>query len=134
MTQSTRTSILPIRGQPWQLWLPQMLVFLYLLFALILFVLVPVMASEQMNVSSRNYFFIPFFVGVVYLASALWIFFIRGTKSGVRTYTIFAASVTLVCAGFYDLNYTQQLSNFWIMALTLVAATMVNLAFSFDRK
>ncbi len=134
MTQSTRTSILPIRGQPWQLWLPQMLVFLYLLFALILFVLTPVSAITQMNVTVGKYFFIPFFVGVVYLGSAFWIFFARGTKSGVRSYTVFSVSVALVFAGFFDLNFTQQLSNFWIMALTLTAATLVNLAFSFPQE
>ena len=134
MTQSTRTSILPIKGQPWQLWLPQLLVFVYLLFAIILFVLVPVRAIAQMSVSTGNYFFIPFFVGVVYLASALWIFFIRGAKSGVRTYTVFATSVALVCAGFFDLNSTRQLSNFWIMALALAAATMIDLALCFPQE
>jgi len=134
MTQSTRTSILPIRGQTWQLWLPQLLVFLYLLFALTLFVLVPVRAIEQMNGSSGNYFYIPYFIGIVYLGSALGLFFTHGVKSAVRTYIIFAASVGLVCAGFFDLNSTQELSNFWLMALCLAAASLINLAFFVPRE
>jgi signal transduction histidine kinase len=80
------------------------------------------------------YLFIPFTVGVIFLASAVWSFTVRRTRTSGQIVSFFFTSVAIVLASVFDLFTSQQLVGLWLIALGLTAGAGFNLAFVFPRE
>jgi signal transduction histidine kinase len=81
-----------------------------------------------------RFFYIPYFVGLVYLGVSLWIFGLRRSETAGRAFSIMASSVAVGTAGLLDLYTTHHLTYIWIMAASLVGASLLHLALVFPQE
>ena len=79
------------------------------------------------------YFYLPYFIGVVYLLSGLWIFAIRRNLSTGRSFVIISAATAVAVAGIFDLYTTHRLTYLWTLAVPLAGGALIELAFTFPR-
>ncbi len=81
-----------------------------------------------------RFFYIPYLVGLVYLIVSLWIFGLRRSETAGHAFSIMASSVAVVTAGLLDLYTTHYLTYIWIMAASLVGASLFHLALVFPQE
>jgi signal transduction histidine kinase len=80
------------------------------------------------------YFIVPYFVGLVFLASGLWIFGIRRSEPVGRAYALFATSVALASGALFDLYTTHWLTVLWTLSLPMAAGAVIDLALVFPQE
>ena len=80
------------------------------------------------------YFFIPFFVGLVFLITSWWIFGLRRTETSGRAFTIFASSAALGASGLFNVYTTHQFLYLWALAIPLIGAGLINLGLVFPQE
>lgn len=80
------------------------------------------------------FFLIPFGVGLIYLISAIWVFFSRRSYEAGRAYVVFSSSLAVVTGAFFDLYTTHQLTYLWTFALLIAGAAAINLGVVFPKK
>ncbi len=81
-----------------------------------------------------RFFYLPYLIGLVYLAASLWIFGLRRSETAGRAFSILASSVAVVTAGLLDLYTTHYLIYIWLMAVSLVGASLLHLALVFPQE
>ncbi|HEY3311613.1 MAG TPA: GAF domain-containing protein [Anaerolineales bacterium] len=81
-----------------------------------------------------RFFFLPYLVGLVYLAVSLWIFGMRRSETSGRAFSILASSVALVVGGLLDLYTTNHLTYLWVAAIPLVGAALIHLGMVFPQE
>ena len=81
-----------------------------------------------------SYFYIPYFIGLVYLAIGAWMTSMRVKESAGRSFIIFANSLALGAAGLFDVYTTHNLTYLWTFAIAMAGASLLDLAFSFPRE
>ncbi len=81
-----------------------------------------------------QFFYLPYFIALVYLAVSLWIFGLRRTETAGRAFSIMASSVAVVTAGLLDLYTTNYLTYLWILAVSLVGASLFHLGLVFPQE
>ncbi len=81
-----------------------------------------------------RFFFLPYFVGLVYLGVSLWIFGLRRSETAGRAFSIMSSSVAVVTASLLDLYTTHHLTYVWVMAVSLVGASVLHLALVFPQE
>ncbi len=93
------------------------------------------MRLEQFSPADAiGYFLVPYLIGLIYLASSLYVFFIRrGTPAG-RAFSLFATSVAITTAGLFDLYTTNRLVFLWTLSLALAGGALFNLASLFPEE
>jgi signal transduction histidine kinase/putative methionine-R-sulfoxide reductase with GAF domain len=80
------------------------------------------------------YAVMPYLIGLVYLASGLWIFLTRRKLATSRPFTLFAASVSIVLAGIFDQLTTQRLQVLWPIVLGIAPGALLDLALRFPQE
>lgn len=80
------------------------------------------------------YFFVPYLIGLAFLAAAIWIFSIRRQVTSGIAFVLFATSVALGVGTLFDLYTTHRLSAIWSMALPLTAASLIHFVVVYPRE
>jgi signal transduction histidine kinase/putative methionine-R-sulfoxide reductase with GAF domain len=80
------------------------------------------------------YFYLPYLVGLVYLAAGIWVFVIRRTHASGRAFAQFCTSVALSIGLIFDLYTTHWLTPLWTIAIGLVGGTAIALVMLFPRE
>ncbi len=80
------------------------------------------------------YLFFPIFVGIIYLISAVWVFFYRRHFDNGKAYIIFACGVSIAMGGLFDFYSLHRLATVWLIAPAFAAAAMVTMALTFPEK
>ncbi len=81
-----------------------------------------------------GYFFLPYFIGLVYLLSGLYVFGIRRYDPAGRAFALFTASTAIGLSCLYDLYTTNYLAPIWSFSLAMVGGALVNLALLFPER
>lgn len=66
---------------------------------------------------SFTFFYLPFFIGLILLASGVWFFLMRRNSPSGRAFSVFMASVAVCTAGLFDLYTTHAFSWLWYLAV-----------------
>jgi len=77
------------------------------------------------------FFALPYLIGTIYLICAIWIFLTLRYQSSARTFVIFAASVAISAAGWFDFISAHTFAYFWQAAILTAGAAIANLALLF---
>jgi hypothetical protein len=77
------------------------------------------------------YYYIPVFIGLVYLASGLVMFALRRGQEYARALIVFSISIAIVAVGLLDLYTTQIFTYIWLFALVLAGASIFDMAILF---
>lgn len=86
------------------------------------------------NLSLLSYFWIPYVVGLIYLITSLWVFFLRRLNNPIRIFALFASAAALSVAGYFDHLTSQALNALWISAVALAGGALINLAAVFPEE
>ncbi|MGE5224028.1 MAG: hypothetical protein ACM3PY_16430 [Omnitrophica WOR_2 bacterium] len=79
-------------------------------------------------------FWLPYGIGLVYLALGLWIYSLRKNTPAGRAFTDFCACVAIVTALTFDLSTTHLGAAVWTVVLTLVGSDLISLALLFPEE
>ena len=74
-----------------------------------------------------RFFYLPYLVGILYLAVSLWIFGLRYADPAGRAFSILATSIAIGVAGLLDLYTSNHLTYLWVTAVPLAGAALINL-------
>lgn len=77
------------------------------------------------------YLYFPFFIGLVYLISSIWVYGLRRNDVAGRAFVLFSTSVGLALGTLFDLYTTQRLVYLWTLALALGGGGMLTVAMVF---
>ena len=77
---------------------------------------------------------IPLVIGLVFLASGLWVLSMRRYDTTGQVFSTFTASVAITAAGLFEIGTTGQLTGFWTFCLAMAGGTMVHLALLFPQE
>lgn len=84
--------------------------------------------------SQLKYFYLPYFLGLIYLGFGLWIFSIRRDETAGRAFAVLAASCALVLGCLFDLYTTHSLVLLWTIGLPMIGASLIHLALVFPQE
>lgn len=79
-------------------------------------------------------FYIPYLIGLVYLAVSLWIFGLRRNETAGRAFSIFSSSVAVATGALFDLYTTHYLTALWVAAVPLAGASLFHLGLVFPQE
>jgi serine phosphatase RsbU (regulator of sigma subunit) len=79
-------------------------------------------------------FWLPYGVGLVYLAIGLWVYSVRGSTKPGRAFAFFCASTTIATALIFDLSTTHVASELWTTAMSFEGAALIGLALVFPQE
>lgn len=79
-------------------------------------------------------FWLPYGVGLVYLAIGIWVFWHRGHRPAGQSFALVCVFAALITGTFLDMNTTHVLSRLWTAALPLAAAAVVHMGLVFPEE
>jgi signal transduction histidine kinase len=80
------------------------------------------------------YFYIPYVIGLFYLGSSLWVYFLRRQDTTGRSFAIFTISVAIGISSLFDIYTTNRLPYLWTIAIAIAGGAIINLALIFPQK
>lgn len=80
-----------------------------------------------------TYFGIPYLVGLVFLASGLWAFWLGWRQLPARAFLMFCASASLSLTTFLDMDTSHHAALIWALSLPTTATATIHLALLFPR-
>jgi signal transduction histidine kinase len=90
---------------------------------------------QQLSPADRYaYFYIPEFLGVIFLISSLWIFGLRRTDPAGRAFSVFTSSLAIGTCSLFDLYTSHQLTHLWTLAVALIGGSLIDLSLGFPRE
>ncbi len=94
--------------------------------AVIVLVSVPILADNWLKIHddiSLNerwiYFYIPYFLGLVFLTSSIWVFIQRRNDVVGQVYSLFGTATAIGLFCLFDAYTSQRLLTFWVVATAL---------------
>jgi signal transduction histidine kinase len=78
-----------------------------------------------------SFFWLPYLIGLVYLALGLWVYYLKGDTRGGQSFGFFCAWSAIFTASFFDLVTTHHLVSLWTFSLPLIAASIAHLGLVF---
>jgi signal transduction histidine kinase len=78
-----------------------------------------------------SFFWLPYIIGLVYLALGLWVYYLKGNSRGGQSFSFFCACSAIFSASFFDLATTHHLVPLWTFSLPLIAASIAHLGLVF---
>jgi serine phosphatase RsbU (regulator of sigma subunit) len=78
-----------------------------------------------------RFFWLPFLVGLAYLAIGFWIYRMRGEIVSSRVFAIFCLSAALATGLYFDLVSTHVLSSLWTVAISFLGGSLIVLGLVF---
>ena len=87
---------------------------------------------------SRNDLFanmiIPWFIGLVYAGSGLWVFSLRAKDASGRVFALFTASAAIAVAGIFDIHTFNRFTYLWTASLAIAGGAIFNLGWVFPQE
>jgi signal transduction histidine kinase len=77
------------------------------------------------------FLYVPYFTGLIYLLSSIWVFSLRRNDAAGRAFVLFATSVALALGTLFDLYTTQRFVHVWTFSLGLCGGGMLIVAMIF---
>jgi signal transduction histidine kinase len=101
----------------------------------------PESLSDTLAVSLSNFkwpdlfifFWLPFLIGLIYLALGITVYRLRGTEQGANIFLVFCILVSVLAGGIFDQNTLHFLTPIWAIAFPLTGAALVHLALVFPK-
>ncbi|TAK14343.1 MAG: GAF domain-containing protein [Anaerolineae bacterium] len=89
---------------------------------------------QQMPIPDRlAYLYLPYTVGLAFLALGLWALNLRRNDRAGRAFSLFAAALALVLGGLFDFYSTHRLVAFWLAGFAVMGGSLLHLALVFPR-
>ena len=82
----------------------------------------------------RQFFWLPYGLGLVYLAIGIGVFFLRQNEAAAQVFSVFCALVALSLGLVLDLYVTHRLHRVWVATFPLAGSTMLHLALVFPKR
>jgi hypothetical protein len=76
-------------------------------------------------------FWLPYLIGLVYLAIAVWVYRVRGNTRAGRTFVSFLTLSMLIPVLVFDISTTHRWTALYTISIALLGGTMINLAILF---
>jgi signal transduction histidine kinase len=92
---------------------------------------VNVMLTGFLSRDFLSFFWLPYLIGLIYLALGLWVYSLKGKTRGGQSFGFFCTCVALFSASFFDLVTTHYLVPLWTFFLPLIAASIAHLGLVF---
>jgi serine phosphatase RsbU (regulator of sigma subunit) len=86
------------------------------------------------TIDLARFFWLPFIIGLAYLAIGFWIYRIRGDIAPSRAFAWFCISAALATGLYFDLISTHVLSALWTIAISFLGGTLIVLALVFPEE
>lgn len=83
------------------------------------------------TIDLARFFWLPFLVGLAYLAIGFWIYRMRGEIVSSRAFAIFCLSAALATGLYFDLVSTHALSSLWTVAISFLGGSLIVLGLVF---
>ncbi len=119
---------------------PQVVIAFYLFITLLIFIYIPFSATDWLDKHIEftpgalpGALYLPGFIGLVFLASSLWIFTVRRTQIFGLAFALFCTSVALACVTLFDFSTSHGLNFVWSLSIPLAGAALMQLALTFPR-
>ncbi len=81
-----------------------------------------------------RFFWLPYCVGLAYLAIGFWIYRMRGDIAPSHAFALFCISASLATGLYFDLISTHVLSALWTVAISFLGGTLIVLAMVFPEE
>lgn len=81
-----------------------------------------------------TFLILPYFIGLVYLGSSVWVFSLRRWDAAGRAFALFTASLGLGVACLFDLYTSNLLTPLWTISLAIAGGALLNLALLFPEE
>ena len=85
-------------------------------------------------VDLARFFWLPYIIGLAYLAIGFWIYRMRGDVASSRAFALFCISASLATGLYFDLISTHVLSTLWTIAIAFLGGTLIGLAMVFPEE
>jgi serine phosphatase RsbU (regulator of sigma subunit) len=82
-------------------------------------------------VDLARFFWLPYIIGLAYMAIGFWIYRMRGDVASSRAFALFCISASLATGLYFDLISTHVLSALWTIAIAFLGGTLIGLALVF---
>lgn len=79
-------------------------------------------------------FWLPYIVGVVYLAIGAWIYRLRGRTRPGRALAIFCIVTALTCGMFFDAFSSHAMPYIWVFAIAQIGGVLIGMAWRFPEE
>jgi signal transduction histidine kinase/uncharacterized protein YigA (DUF484 family) len=87
------------------------------------------------SVSNRwQYFYAPYLLGVIFLASSLWVFSQRKNDAVGQVYSLFATATAISLFCLFDIFSSQRLFSIWVISIAISGGALINLAFIYPEQ
>ncbi len=83
--------------------------------------------------SQLTFFVVPYFLGLVFLLIAWWVFLARQEEVAGRIFTWLSASLGIIALGLFSVYTDHSLTYLWVFSLGMTAATFIDLIFFFPQ-
>jgi len=94
---------------------------------------VPVLLIPIPSSAVRDFFIIPYALGVFYLLSGAWILWKRGQEEAGQVFALFCIFITWITGFFFDVYTTHRVFLFWVAAIPLAGSAAIHLGLVFPR-
>jgi signal transduction histidine kinase len=81
-----------------------------------------------------NFFIIPYLVGLAFLATGLWVFYLRHDDMAGRAFAFFCGSMAIVIGLIFDLYTTKLLASLWTACLAIVGGSIFTMGLVFPQE
>jgi hypothetical protein len=78
-----------------------------------------------------QFFWLPYAVGLAYLAIGIWVFMARGRERPGRALAFFCVNVSIVAALLFDVLTTHKATGLWLISVSLLGGALASLALRF---
>lgn len=79
-------------------------------------------------------FWVPFLVGVAYLAIGVWIYRVKGRFRPGRALAFFCFAAALTCILFFDASTTHAASGLWVASFAMLGGALISLSLRFPQE
>jgi signal transduction histidine kinase/uncharacterized protein YigA (DUF484 family) len=115
--------------------------FIFQVLAVIVLISVPFLmenwvdSGNQYSISKRwLYFYTPYLLGLIFLASSLWVFSQRRTDAVGQVYSLYATASAISLFLLFDIFTNQRLFSLWVVSVALSGGALINLGLIFPEQ
>ena len=109
--------------------------------AVVVFVSVPFLANRWLLDYSgfsvferRVYFYLPYFLGLIFLICSMWVFAQRRNDGIGQIFSLFATTTAIGLFCLFDAYTSQRLTALWVLSVALAGGSLINLALVFPEQ
>jgi signal transduction histidine kinase len=109
--------------------------------AVVVFLSAPLLANRWLQDYSRfsifergMYFYLPYFLGLIFLICSLWVFARRRNDGIGQVYSLFTTTTAIGLFCLFDAYTSQRLTALWVLSVAIAGGGLINLALIFPEQ